>query len=103
MRSSINDTSTDRSKFIWNMIGSLASALSSLFFSVIVNRFLGGISGGIFAFAYSNAQLMYTIGSFEVRPFQSTDISEKYSFDTYFWLRIISCVMMIICSIIYVL
>lgn len=103
MRSSINDTSTDRSKFIWNMIGSLASALSSLFFSVIVNRFLGGISGGIFAFAYSNAQLMYTIGSFEVRPFQSTDISEKYSFDTYFWLRIISCVMMIICSIIYVI
>lgn len=103
MTSNVKNTATDREKFTWNMLGSLASSFSSLFYSIIVNRFLGSMDGGLFAFAFSNAQLMYTIGSFEVRPFQSTDIGEKYSLDTYFWLRMLSCILMVVCSIGYVI
>lgn len=103
MTSKVESVVTDKVKFIWNMLGSLASSFSSLFYSIIVNRFLGSADGGLFAFAFSNAQLMYTIGSFEVRPFQSTDIAEKYTFDTYFWLRIFSCMLMALCSIGYVI
>lgn len=101
MKIYFDSKSTDREKYIWNMLGSLSGAFSSLVFSIAVNRFFGGNSGGIFAFAYSNSQLMYTIGTFEVRPYQSTDVSEKYRYDTYFWLRMISCMIMIICSVVY--
>lgn len=101
MKISFDDKATDKEKYIWNMLGSLSNAFSSLIFSIAVNRFFGSNSGGVFAFAYSNSQLMYTIGTFEVRPYQSTDVSEKYSYDTYFWMRMISCAIMVICSIVY--
>lgn len=103
MKISFDSKATDKEKYIWNMLGSLSNAFSSLIFSIAVNRFFGSNSGGIFAFAYSNSQLMYTIGTLEVRPYQSTDVSEKYHYDTYFWLRMISCMVMIICSFVYTL
>lgn len=96
-------TATNNEKFIWNMLGSLSNAFSTLILSITVNRILGGNSGGIFAFAYSNAQLMLVIGGFEVRPYQSTDIKEKYSFNTYFSFRILSCFLMLVVSLGYVL
>lgn len=99
----MKDTATAKEKFIWNMLGSLSNAFSSLILSITVNRILGGNSGGIFAFAYSNAQLMLTIGGFEVRPYQSTDIKEKYSFNTYFSFRILTCLLMLAVSVGYVL
>lgn len=95
-------TVSDKEKFIWNMMGSLANALSTLVLTICVNRILGGASGGLFAFAYANAQLMLTIGLFEVRPYQSTDIDEKYSFNAYFTMRIVTCALMFIISVMYV-
>lgn len=91
-----------KEKFIWNMLGSLSNALSTLILTISVNRILGGTSGGIFAFAYSNAQLMLTIGNFEVRPLQSTDIKEKYRFDVYYWFKIITCIIMMMITCIYI-
>jgi len=93
---------SNRKKFIWNMLGGLSSSGLSLILSIVVNRMLGGTYGGIFAFAYANAQLMYTIGAFEVRPFQSTDVNEKYNFNSYFSFRIFSCFLMVTVSVIYI-
>lgn len=94
---------TSREKFFWNMMGSFANAALSLILSILVNRVLGGESGGIFSFAYSNALLMLTIGEFEVRQYQATDVRENYSFSTYRRLRILTCVLMLFCTIGYVL
>lgn len=92
-----------KEKFIWNMLGSLSNAFSTLILTISVNRILGGESGGIFAFAYSNAQLMLTIGNFEVRPLQSTDVEEKYKFDVYYWFKIITCIIMMAITSVYIL
>ena len=94
---------TGKEKFFWNMMGSFANAALSLILSILVNRVLGGESGGIFSFAYSNALLMLTIGEFEVRQYQATDVRENYSFSTYRRLRILTCVLMLLCTIGYVL
>lgn len=96
-------TATQREKYFWNMMGSFANALSSMILAIIVNRIIGADMGGIFAFAFSNAQLMMTIGAFEVRPLQSTDVNEKYTFTQYFSLRIITCILMIGIDIGYIL
>lgn len=87
-----------KEKFFWNMMGSLANALASVVLSICVNRMLGGTSGGIFAFAYSNAQLMLTIGQFEVRQYQATDVTEKYRFRDYWTLRVFTCILMLVCT-----
>lgn len=94
---------TRREKFIWNMIGSMVCALASLILAMVVNRIVGESLGGVFALAYSNAQLMYTIGTFEIRPLQSTDINEKISFTSYYSFRIISCIMMMVINLGYIL
>ena len=75
------NTASNREKYIWNMLGSLSSAVSSFILSISVNRILGAEDGGFFAFAYANAQQMITIGQFEVRPYQATDINEKYKLE----------------------
>lgn len=94
---------TQKQKVFWNMMGSLCNALSSMILAIIVNRIIGGNAGGVFAFAFSNAQLMYTIGGFEIRPLQSTDVKEKFSFTNYFSLRIITCIIMMAANTLYVL
>lgn len=99
----MSDIVTQRQKVFWNMMGSLCNALSSMILAIIVNRIIGGNAGGIFAFAFSNAQLMYTIGAFEIRPLQSTDVEEKFSFKNYLSLRIITCIIMMIITTLYVM
>lgn len=98
----MSDMVTQKQKVFWNMMGSLCNALSSMILAIIVNRMIGGNAGGIFAFAFSNAQLMYTIGGFEIRPLQSTDVDEKFSFCDYFSLRIITCIIMMAVTTLYI-
>lgn len=93
---------TQKQKVFWNMMGSLCNALSSMALAIIVNRIIGGNAGGVFAFAFSNAQLMYTIGGFEIRPLQSTDVQEKFTFSEYFSLRIVTCALMMAVTTVYV-
>lgn len=94
---------SEKEKFIWNTLGSLSNAFASLILTICVNRIMGGNSGGIFALAYSNAQLMLTISAFEVRNYQSTDITEKYNFSQYFTFRLLTCVVTVPILLIYIL
>ena len=89
--------------FWWNMMGSLCNAASSVFLLLAVSRISGDATAGVFSIAYAIAQLMLTIGLFEVRPYQSTDIQEKFLFKDYYTFRIITCLLMIFISIIYTL
>lgn len=95
--------SSEREKFIWNTLGSLSNAFASLILTICVNRIMGADSGGIFALAYSNAQLMLTISAFEVRNYQATDITEKYTFSQYFTFRLLTCAVTIPVILIYIL
>ena len=82
---------TAKKKFMWNMAGSLCNSLSSMLLLIIVNRISGESRGGFFALAYSTAQLLFSVGGFEIRPVQSTDIKNKFTFDQYFTSRMLNC------------
>lgn len=97
----LNSNVGRKKKYLWNMSGSLSASMMSILLLILVNRIIGEEYGGMFSFAYSHAQLMYTIAVLEVRPLQSTDISEKYKFNVYFSLRVLTCVIMMLLSIIY--
>lgn len=93
---------TAKKKFMWNMAGSLCNSLSSMLLLIIVNRISGESRGGFFALAYSTAQLLFSVGGFEIRPVQSTDIKNRFSFNQYFTSRMLNCSVMFVCMLGYI-
>lgn len=100
----MNIKNTSQSKnFIWNMAGSISSALISVVLLMIVSRFLSTSDSDVYAYAYSVGNLLVVIGLFQVRNFQATDIGEKYSFSNYFLARFLTSLLMIIATIFFLL
>lgn len=91
------------SKFFWNMVGGICNALSSMILLIFVNRLVGSEQGGVFSLAFAIAQMLITFATLEVRNYQSTDLAEKYCFGHYLTFRILTCLIMIVISIGYIL
>ena len=74
---------------IFNMIGSMANASVSVILQIVVS-YLAYKSLGIISLAYPMAQMMYTIGVFEMRNIQVTDAKRTFSVGEVFMVRIMS-------------
>lgn len=87
-------TDYTKDNFLWNMIGSVLYAAAT----ILLVRFTKGVAGtGVgadFNIAFKTGQILLTLGYFEIRPFQVTDVSNEYSFRDYFSLRILTCGLM---------
>lgn len=92
-----------RKNIIWNMIASTLASAQSALMLVIVNRTVGLTEAGIFTLAYSIAQMMMTIGYFDMRSYQVTDVKNEMPFRHYFASRIITCILMMAVSGFYIL
>lgn len=92
-----------KSAFLWNIIGSICYAASSLFYMLMVTRISGAFDAGIFAIAFANAQLMLTIGKYGMRTFQATDLKDQFSFKTYLTSRTITCAAMVFFNVGYII
>ncbi|MFQ6862727.1 MAG: lipopolysaccharide biosynthesis protein [Beduini sp.] len=94
---------SSRSAFIWNMLGSLANAASSMLLMMFVGRAQGDGAAGIFSISLAVSQLFATIGLFEIRTYQSSDLKEEFKFKEYFSFKIFSCLAMMIFSFFYII
>ena len=90
---------SSRSKFVWNMIGSMCNALSSFVLLTAVTRINGASDAGLFSLAFSTAQLLTTISCFETRAIQATDVKEEYKFKVYFTFRVCTCICMMLAAV----
>jgi O-antigen/teichoic acid export membrane protein len=72
------------------------SSLSSVLLLMVVTRLLGTYMAGVFSLAYAVGQQFQTLGQFETRPYQATDVEKRFSFGTYLGSRIITCSAMIL-------
>lgn len=88
---------TDIRKFGWNMIGSMSNALASFVLLTMVTRMNGSSDGGIFSLAFSTAQMLTSIGCFETRAIQVTDVKRKLEFKDYFTFRFVTSIIMMLC------
>lgn len=86
---------------LWYTLGNLCSSATSVLLMIIVTRILGVNKAGIFAIAYSIAQLMLTIGWFGTRSFQVSDVREEFRFSDYLNLKIILSLVILAGGIIY--
>lgn len=92
----------DKKNIIWNIIGATANAFNSLFFAIIVTRINGLNDAGIFTYSFATACLLYIVGVYAGRIFQVTDISKESSDTDYLYHRIITCIVMMLVSIVFV-
>lgn len=86
------------------MIGSLVYAGSSMILTALVNHLIGTEQGGIFGFAFSTfGQQMFLVAYFGMRPLQSTDTSQSYTFSEYRLARLATCSMAVIFGACYIM
>ena len=99
----ITEKPSEKEIYIWNILGSLANAGLSVIILMVVTRTLDNQKADIFSIAWAISQLMATIGCYQIRVLQATDVEEKFTFRRqYFEFRIVTIVAMMICSCIYV-
>jgi len=90
-----------KSIYFWNMAGSFSNALSSVVLLMVVARVMSRGDGDVFTLAWAIAQMMLTIGKFEVRVFQATDIVGSYKFRQYLRFRILTIILMLVSTLVY--
>lgn len=75
----------------WNMLGSFLYAFASMVLTMAVVQIVGDEKGGIFTFAFTAfGQQMFTVAYFGIRPFQITDVENRYPFGDYLRLRFVT-------------
>lgn len=89
--------------YFWNIAGSVANALTSMVLLMIVTRTSDSVHADMFSIGFALAQQFVTIGMFQVRNYQATDVKEKFIFKDYFSFRVLTCAAMIIVSLGYIL
>lgn len=92
----------EKKNFIWNMAGSGIYSFISMFLSIIVIRIMGEKMGGVFSIAITISQMLLYIAYFELRTFQVTDVEHRYSFAQYHGAKLITCILMMVVSVIYI-
>lgn len=89
----INDdpATLEKRNMIWNMIGSFLYAFASMALTMAVIQIVGDEQGGIFTFAFTTfGQQMFMVAYFGIRPYQITDVENRYTFGDYLKLRILT-------------
>ena len=99
---SIKNQPTEKEIYIWNITGSMANALLSVVALMLVTRMLNKEDTDIFSIAWSISQLMVTIGTFQIRVYQATDVKQTFQFKQYCVFRFLTVVAMLISSAVYI-
>ena len=97
-----SDTSTDKSNFIWNMLGSGIYSVASMLLTFLTIRIMGEEQGGIFSIALTLSQMLIYIAYFEMRTYQVTDAKNEFTFKQYYSAKIFTCIAMIVISAVYI-
>ncbi|MFS9184083.1 oligosaccharide flippase family protein [Streptococcus parasanguinis] len=94
---------SSKQNYIWNMLGTISSSLVSVVLLLLASRLLDPKSSDIFSIAFALGQQFYVLGYFQIRNMQSTDVQEKYTFNSYHNTRIVTLLLMILTSFFYII
>ncbi len=86
-----NPATLEKRNMSWNMLGSFLYAFASMALTMAVIQIAGDEKGGIFTFAFTAfGQQMFTVAYFGIRPYQITDVENRYTFGDYLHLRFVT-------------
>lgn len=92
----MNSTPSQKSIYIWNLLGNFAAAAVSVLYLLIVSRMQTSEVADQFSLATSIGNLWIIIGQFQVRNYQATDVKSSHPFSAYFFTRLLTVIMMVI-------
>ena len=84
------------SAYFWTVLSGTAYSASTFLMFWLLSRVSGPYEAGIFTLVMAAGQQLLTIGYFNVRTYQASDVMEKFSFSQYFSFRIVTCAVMAI-------
>ncbi len=99
----LNSKDEAKAAYIFNPVGGMLNACQSALLLIVISRTNPIEDSGMYSLAYAIASLALTLGLFGIRHFQSSDVKEEYSFETYLSARVISNIMMIAIILYYVI
>lgn len=89
--------------YIWTVLAGSVYAGSSFLMSMFTSKCIGVEEAGILALALTIGNQLVTIGLYNIRTFQVSDVTEKYTFSDYSMLRVITVSAMVLVGIIWIL
>lgn len=98
-----NEKNLGRKIYLWTILSGIAYAATTLLLTWVVTMVLGEQKSDSFYFAYTTAQLFLTVGFYGMRVFQASDMKNAYCFQEYCSSRVISCAIMMLASVVFVL
>ncbi len=99
---SIKEQPSQKAVYMWNITGSMANAMLSMIVLMIVTRTVDNRQADIFSIAWTISQLMATIGTYQIRNYQATDVKGIFKFRQYLQFRFITLGCMLVCSAVYI-
>ena len=84
-----------RRTYVWNMLSSMFYSVQSALFLLVATRVAGEAEAGSFIILFTVAQTLNTVGNYNIRDFQVSDVREEYSFPVYLTTRLITCAAML--------
>lgn len=82
--------------YLWTILSGLLYSGSTFLLTIIATQCINSFYGGIYTIALTIANQLITIGYFNTRTYQASDIYEKTSFNDYFTLKLYTTFMMIV-------
>jgi O-antigen/teichoic acid export membrane protein len=79
-----------RSGSFWNMMGSGMMAANTVILSMLVGHFFDLNEVGMFSLALTTAQVLYSLALFGANDLQMTDYHQRFHFNHYFWVKMLS-------------
>ncbi len=90
-----------RSDYVWNTASSVMASASTVIMLLVVTRVAGVSAAGVFALGLAVGQQLQSLGMYEVRTYQATDVAARFSFGTYGALRAVTVLLMLVGIVVY--
>ena len=88
--------------YMWTILASLIYAGSSFLMQMVTSKFIGVEEAGVLSLALTVGNQLMTIGFYNIRAFQISDVTEKYRFSDYCVLRIFTVGVMLTAGVIWI-
>lgn len=99
----VRDDNVERDSYIWNTAGSILLSVQSVLFLVVITRAGTQAEAGIFTLANANSNLFLMVGKFGMHNFQVSDYRSSYSYRQYRNSRILTCSVMVVLALVYLM
>lgn len=89
--------------YFWTVMSGLMYSASTFLMLLVTTNLMGAYAGGVFSIALTIGQQLVTVGYFNVRTFQVSDVKGQFGFRDYFTSRILTTAIMFAAGVVWII